>query len=81
MRKRNKSDFKVKYDYQQICEELKVLDMEHVINQLDSSAQFMLIDKYLTYADIPYKNWMKYIWKFALSFFVVAIIILSVVIV
>lgn len=35
----------------------------------------------LTYADIPYKIWMKYIWKFALSFFVVAIIILSVVIV
>lgn len=53
MRKRNKSDFKVKYDYQQICEELKILDMEHVVNQLDSSAQFMLIEKYLTYADIP----------------------------
>ncbi len=53
MRKRNKSDFKVKYDYQQICEELKVLDMEHVVNQLDPSAQFMLIEKYLTYADIP----------------------------
>ena len=53
MRKRNKSDFKLKYDYLQICEQLKVLDMEHVVNQLDPSAQFMLIEKYLTYADIP----------------------------
>ena len=35
----------------------------------------------LTYADIPYQKWMKYIWKFALTFFVVAVIILSVVIV
>jgi uncharacterized ion transporter superfamily protein YfcC len=34
----------------------------------------------LTYADIPYKNWMKYIWKFALAFFVVAVIVLGIVI-
>lgn len=34
----------------------------------------------LTYADIPYKQWMKYIWKFALTFFVVAVIVLGIVI-
>lgn len=34
----------------------------------------------LTYADISYKQWIKYIWKFALSFFVVAIIVLGIVI-
>lgn len=34
----------------------------------------------LTYADIPYTKWLKYIWKFALSFVVAALIILAVVV-
>ena len=34
----------------------------------------------LTYADIPYKKWLKYIWKFALSFFITAVIVLGIVI-
>ncbi len=34
----------------------------------------------LTYADIPYKKWMKYIWKFALSFFIATVLVLGIVI-
>jgi len=34
----------------------------------------------LAYADIPYKQWMKYIWKFALTFSIASIIVLSIVI-
>ena len=30
----------------------------------------------LTYLDIPYKKWLKYIWKFALSFYVIVFLIL-----
>ena len=32
----------------------------------------------LTYADIPYKNWLKYIWKFALTFVIAALIVMAV---
>ncbi len=32
----------------------------------------------LTYLDVPYKKWLKYIWKFALSFFVIVFLILIV---
>lgn len=34
----------------------------------------------LTYMNISYKDWLKYIWKFAFSFFVVSLLILAVVI-
>lgn len=34
----------------------------------------------LVYADIPYTKWLKYIWKFALSFIVAALIVLAVII-
>ncbi len=34
----------------------------------------------LTYADIPYTKWLKYIWKFALSFTVITFIFLSIVV-
>lgn len=34
----------------------------------------------LSYADISYKKWLKYIWKFVLSFAVVALIFLSIVV-
>lgn len=34
----------------------------------------------LTYADVSYKQWMKYIWKFALAFYIVAILVLGIVI-
>ncbi len=40
---------------------------------------FLLVTA-LTYADIPYKKWMKYIWKFALSFFIATILVLGIVI-
>ena len=30
----------------------------------------------LTYLDVPYKKWLKYIWKFALSFFFIVLLIL-----
>lgn len=33
----------------------------------------------LTYADIPYTKWLKYIWKFVLSFILVALIVMAVV--
>lgn len=33
----------------------------------------------LTYADVPYKNWLKYIWKFALTFFIATVLVLGVV--
>ena len=34
----------------------------------------------LTYADVSYKKWMKYIWKFAVSFFIATVIVLGIVI-
>lgn len=34
----------------------------------------------LTYADVPYTKWLKYIWKFALIFVIAALIILAVVV-
>ena len=40
---------------------------------------FLLIAA-LTYADIPYTKWLKYIWKFALTFFVATILVLGIVI-
>ena len=38
----------------------------------------MLVLLALTYLDIPYKKWLKYIWKFALSFFGLVLIVLLV---
>jgi uncharacterized ion transporter superfamily protein YfcC len=49
------------------------------IGLLIAPTSFLLLTA-LTYADIPYKQWMKYIWKFALTFFVVAVIVLGIVI-
>lgn len=34
----------------------------------------------LTYLDIPYKDWLKYIWKFMLSFVLVILIVLALII-
>ena len=34
----------------------------------------------LTYADVPYTKWLKYIWKFALSLIIAVLIILAVVV-
>ena len=34
----------------------------------------------LTYADVPYTKWLKYIWKFALSLIIATLIILAVVV-
>lgn len=34
----------------------------------------------LTYMNVSYKDWLKYIWKFALSFFIVVLLLLAVVI-
>ena len=34
----------------------------------------------LTYADVSYKKWMSYIWKFAVSFFIATVIVLGIVI-
>lgn len=34
----------------------------------------------LSYADVPYTKWLKYIWKFALSFVLAALIFISVVV-
>ncbi len=41
----------------------------------------ILICIILTYLDVSYKKWFKYIWKFALSMFVVVLIVLATIIV
>ena len=49
------------------------------IGLLIAPTSFLLLAA-LAYADIPYKQWMKYIWKFALTFSIASIIVLSIVI-
>lgn len=49
------------------------------IGLLVGPTSFLLLSA-LVYSDIPYTKWLKYIWKFALAFFIATVLILGIVV-
>lgn len=51
----------------------------YAISMILAPTSFILMMA-LTYLDIPYKNWLKYIWKFALAILVVIVLLVAIIV-